>query len=185
MNIRNPENLHTSLCNPRIVYSHFQQILSFPFVWLVWDIYVPLTSGRVGKLNFRMQEIALLVQKVTKYNQLSVTSRGLSGLWISCASRKGNLLHDTVTKSSTELSLLSHHGHRAPDPAGNSAQKVFQPNLIFIFSSVSCTFLLTPLPWEIKNWVVLVQIWGQSDKRPNKKISLKRIMSHHKPCVQY
>lgn len=101
--------IHSNLCYPRTVYSHFWGILSLPFTWLIWDIYVPLAFGRVGKLNFRLQEIALLVQKVTKYNQLSITSRGLSGLWINCATLKGNLLYDMFTKFSVELSLLPCH----------------------------------------------------------------------------
>lgn len=124
--------VHSNIFYPRTVHSHFLHILSLPFMWLIQDIYVSLTFSTVGKLNFRMQEIALLVQKVTKYNQLSVTSRGLSGLQISCATLKGNLLYDIFTKSSAELSLhffpvfLSH----ASDPEVNSAQNVF-PKLNF------------------------------------------------------
>lgn len=119
--------VHSNICYPRTVYSHFLQILSLPFMWLIWDIYVSLTFGWVGKLNFRMQEIALLVQKVTKYNQLSITSRGLSGLWISCATLKGNLLYDTFTKSSMELSLLRYHAVSCFWPSSKCSTEYFPP----------------------------------------------------------
>lgn len=132
--------VHSNIFCPRTGYSHFWQILSLPFMWLIWNIYVSLTFSIVQKLNFRMQEIALLVQKVTKYHQLSITSRGLSGLWISCAALKGNPL---FSKTSAELSLhffpvLRSH---ASDPEVNSAQNIF-PKLNFHISSVSCTFVL-------------------------------------------
>lgn len=119
--------VHSNLCYPRTVYSHILRILSLPFMWLIWDIYVPLTFGRVGKLNFRMQEIALLVQKVTKYNQLSITSRGLSGLWINCATLKENLLYDTFTKSSVELSLLPCHVVSCFWPSSTFSTEYFPP----------------------------------------------------------
>lgn len=100
---------HSDLYYSMTRYSHFLQILSLLFTWLIWDIYEPLIFSKVRKLNFRSQERALLVQKVTKYNQLSITSRGLSGLWINCVTLTGNLLCDTFPKSSIEVSLLSCH----------------------------------------------------------------------------
>jgi len=81
-------------------------MLSLPFMRLIGDIYVPPVFSRVRKLNFWMQEIALPVQKVTKCNQLSVTSWGLSGLRISCAAMKGNLLYDTVINEAQSSALF-------------------------------------------------------------------------------
>lgn len=131
-----------SVCYPWIVYSHFEQKLSLPFMWLIGDIYVLPVFSRVRKLNFWMQEIALPVQKVTKCNQLSVTSRGLSGLRISCATMKGNLLYNTVTNQAQSSAFFLGAPVMGSDPAGNSAQNVSQPNWILIVSSDSCTSVL-------------------------------------------